>query len=100
MKTALFVLLLLWGIPSTYFRSKFRKLVYQTEDWKINLRPLFKKELQALFGNLFPEDKAYLKLRFSIQALFVDLSPAVFGLQNDLIFSCIIFPFKMREKTF
>ncbi|MDG1053550.1 MAG: hypothetical protein P8O78_02845 [Flavobacteriaceae bacterium] len=64
MKTALFVLLLLWGIPSTYFRSKFRKLVYQTEDWKINLRPLFKKELLALFGNLFPDDKAYLKLRF------------------------------------
>ncbi len=63
MKTALFVLLLLWGIPSTYFRSKFRKLVYQTEDWTINIKPLFRKELQGLFGNLFPDDKDYLKLR-------------------------------------
>ena len=63
MKTVVLGLLLLWGIPSTYFRSKFRKLVYQTEDWKINIKPLFKKELQALFGNLFPDYEAYLKLR-------------------------------------
>ena len=63
MKTVVLALLLLWGIPSTYFRSKFRKLVYQTDDWKINIKPLFKKELQALFGNLFPDDEAYLKLR-------------------------------------
>ena len=63
MKTVALVLLLLWGIPSTYFRSKFRKLVYQTDDWKINIKPLFKRELQALFGNLFPNDKAYLRLR-------------------------------------
>ncbi|MCH1417071.1 MAG: hypothetical protein L7U68_00815 [Flavobacteriaceae bacterium] len=63
MKTVVLGLLLLWGIPSNYFRSKFRKLVYQTDDWKINIKPLFKKELQALFGNLFPDDEAYLKLR-------------------------------------
>lgn len=63
MKTVFFVLLLVWGIPSTYFRSKFRKLVYQTEDWKINIKPLFKKELVGLFSNLYPEDPDYLKLR-------------------------------------
>ena len=62
-KTVFFVLLLLWGIPSTYFRSKFRKLVYQTEDWKINIQPLFKRELVGLFSNLYPEDPVYLKLR-------------------------------------
>ena len=62
-KTVFFVLLLLWGIPSTYFRSKFRKLVYQTEDWKINIQPLFKRELMGLFSNLYPEDPVYLKLR-------------------------------------
>lgn len=62
-KTVFFVLLLLWGFPSTYFRSKFRKLVYQTEDWKINIQPLFKRELLGLFSNLYPEDPAYLKLR-------------------------------------
>ena len=62
-KTVFFVLLLLWGIPSTYFRSKFRKLVYQTEDWKINIQPFFKRELVGLFSNLYPEDPVYLKLR-------------------------------------
>ena len=62
MKTVVLGLLLLWEY-STYFRSKFRKLVYQTDDWKINIKSLFKKELQALFGNLFPDDEAYLKLR-------------------------------------
>ena len=62
-KIIFFMLLLLWGIPSTYFRSKFRKLVYQTEDWKINIQPLFKRELVGLFSNLYPEDPVYRKLR-------------------------------------
>ena len=54
---------MLWGIPSTYFRSKFRKIVYQTDDWKINIKPLFKKELVGLFSNIFPENKEYIKTR-------------------------------------
>ena len=58
-----FILLLLWGIPSTFFRSKFRKIVYQTEYWKINIKPVFIKELKALFFNIFPEDDAYIKVR-------------------------------------
>ena len=41
----IFILLIIWGIPSTFFRSKFRKIVYQTDDWKINIKPLFIKEL-------------------------------------------------------
>ena len=32
------IVLLVWGIPSTYFRSKFRKIVYKTDDWKITLK--------------------------------------------------------------
>lgn len=62
-KTVLLLVLLVWGIPSTYFRSKFRKIVYETEDWKINIKPLFIKEIKGLFMNLFPEDKNYLKTR-------------------------------------
>lgn len=62
-KTILLLALLVWGIPSTYFRSKFRKIVYETEDWKINIKPLFIKEIKGLFMNLFPEDKNYLKTR-------------------------------------
>jgi len=53
----------MWGIPSTYFRSKFRKIVYQTDDWKINIRPLFKKEIIGLFSNMYPENQDYLKTR-------------------------------------
>jgi len=63
MKDVLLIILILWGIPSTYFRSKFRKIVYQTNDWKINIKPLFKKELEGLFSNIFPENKEYIKIR-------------------------------------
>jgi len=62
-KNILLVLLILWGIPSTYFRSKFRKIVYQTNDWKINIKPLFKKEIMGLFLNLYPDNKEYIRVR-------------------------------------
>ena len=58
-----FILLVVWGIPSTFFRSKFRKIVYQTDDWKINIKPLFFKELKALFFNIFPGNNDYIKVR-------------------------------------
>lgn len=57
------ILFIVWGLPMGYYRSKFRKIVYQTDDWKINIKPLFKKELQALFGNMFPNNEDYLKFR-------------------------------------
>ena len=63
MKTILFIILIIWGIPSTFFRSKFRKIVYQTNDWKINIKPLFKKEIVGLLFNLCPENKEYIKTR-------------------------------------
>jgi peroxiredoxin Q/BCP len=59
----LLTLLIIWGIPSTYFRSKFRKIVYQTDDWKINIKLLFKKEIVGLFTNMYPENQDYLKTR-------------------------------------
>lgn len=58
-----FILFLVWGLPLGYYRSKFRKMVYQTNSWVINIKPLFWKELKALFGNLYPENGAYKKLR-------------------------------------
>lgn len=57
------ILFVAWGIPLGYYRSKFRKLVYQTDSWVINIKPLFWKELKGLFGNLYPENKKYLKFR-------------------------------------
>ena len=62
-KQLIFIVLIIWGIPSTYFRSKFRKIVYQTDDWKINIQLLFKKEILGLFSNLYPDNKDYLKTR-------------------------------------
>jgi len=67
----LLIILILWGIPSTYFRSKFRKIVYKTEDWKINIMPLFKKEIKGLFLNMYPEDKNYIKVRNSYRLYLV-----------------------------
>ena len=62
-KLLIFLILIIWGIPSTYFRSKFRKIVYQTDDWKINIKPLFKKEIVGLFTNMYPDNTNYLKTR-------------------------------------
>ena len=59
----IFIALIVWGIPSTFFRSKFRKIVYKTDDWKINIKPIFIKELKALFFNIFPENDEYIKVR-------------------------------------
>lgn len=57
------ILFIAWGLPLTFYRSKFRKIVYQTDSWTINIKPYFWKELKALFGNMYPENRNYLKLR-------------------------------------
>jgi len=62
-KTFLLILIFIWGIPSTFFRSKFRKIVYQTDDWTINIKPLFLTEIVALFKNIYPNNANYIKVR-------------------------------------
>jgi len=57
------ILFVAWGLPLTFYRSKFRKIVYQTDSWTINIKPYFWKELKALFGNIYPDDSNYLKRR-------------------------------------
>ena len=54
LKTIILIILFVWGAPSTYFRSKFRKIVYKTDDWKINIKPLFIKEIKGLIFNIYP----------------------------------------------
>lgn len=63
LKNIWLILFVIWGLPLTYYRSKFRKLVYQTDSWVINIKPFFWKELKALFGSIYPESKGYIKLR-------------------------------------
>jgi len=57
------ILFILWGLPLTLYRSKFRKIVYQTNDWTINIKPLFMKEIKALFSNIYPENQNYIRTR-------------------------------------
>ena len=71
MKTALLILLVVWGIPSTFFRSRFRKIVYRTDDWKINIKPLFIKEIRGILSNIYPENKEYLRARNNYRAYLV-----------------------------
>ncbi|MCE1200196.1 MAG: hypothetical protein LWW85_14605, partial [Marinilabiliales bacterium] len=62
-QTILFLLFLIWSIPLFRYRSRFRKIVYQTNSWLINVKPLFIKEVKALFGNLYPGNREYLRFR-------------------------------------
>ena len=71
MKTALLILLVVWGIPSTFFRSRFRKIVYQTDDWKINIKPLFIKEIRGILSNIYPENKEYIRARNNYRAYLI-----------------------------
>jgi len=57
------ILFILWSLPLMNYRSKFRKMVYRTDSWTINFKPRFGKELKAIFGNIYPYDKSYLKMR-------------------------------------
>lgn len=57
------ILFFVWGIPLTFYRSKFRKMIYQTESWLINIKPVFWKELKGLFGNIYPNNKKYKRFR-------------------------------------
>jgi len=59
----LIIILFLWGIPSTFFRNNFRKIIYKTNDLKINIKPVFLKELKGLFFNIYPDNSLYIKQR-------------------------------------
>jgi len=57
------IFVLVWSLPLVLYRSKFRKVVYRTESWTINVKPVFLKEIKALLGNIYPYDKEYIRKR-------------------------------------
>jgi len=57
------ILFIAWGLPLTIYRSRFRKIVYQTDNWIINIKPVFLKEIKALVGNIYPDNIYYIKSR-------------------------------------
>lgn len=62
-KNIWFILFVVWGLPLSYYRSKFRKIIYQTDNWIINIKPIFWKEIRGLFGNIYPNNKEYKRFR-------------------------------------
>lgn len=58
-----FILFFIWGLPLTYYRSKFRKIVYKTDSWTINIKPVFMKEIRALMKKIYPKNRNYLRFR-------------------------------------
>jgi len=48
--TIILIAFIVWSFPLSYFRSRFRKMVYRTESWWIIIKPVFFKEIQVLFG--------------------------------------------------
>ena len=84
-----FILFIMWGLPLTLYRSKFRKIVYQTDKWTINIKPYFMRELKALFGNMYPDNLNYLKFRnfyrfYLIIYLLLFTSYLTFGQKNNM----------------
>lgn len=41
---------IIWSFPLSIFRSRFRKMVYETDSWWINVKPVFWKEMKVLVG--------------------------------------------------
>jgi peroxiredoxin Q/BCP len=57
------IIFVIWGLPLTYYRSRFRKMVYETDHWLINIQPKFIKEVKALFGYHKVDDNNFVKQR-------------------------------------
>jgi peroxiredoxin Q/BCP len=57
------ILFLAWGMPLGVFRSRFRKMVYETDDWTINIKPYFVKETKALLGMIVLDIHEFKKTR-------------------------------------
>lgn len=50
LKLLAFLAFSVWSFPVWKYRSDFRKMVYQTTDWKINIQPYFWWEIKVLMG--------------------------------------------------
>jgi thioredoxin-dependent peroxiredoxin len=82
------ILFIAWGLPLTFYRSRFRKIVYRTDSWTINIKPYFMRELKALFGNMYPDNNNYLKFRnfyrfYLVIYLLLFTSYLTFGQKNN-----------------
>ena len=83
LKLLAFLAFTVWSFPVWKYRSDFRKMVYGTSDWKINVLPYFWLETKVLLGidkRTKPEEKRvisfyrrYLIVYFLLLALIIFL---------------------------
>ncbi len=57
------ILFLALGLPLLTYRSKFRKIVYRTDSWIINIKPVFTDELRVIIGSHCVDHPKYKKFR-------------------------------------
>lgn len=76
------VAFIIWSFPLGLFRSRFRKMVYQTDSFWINIKPVFWEEIKVLFGVHGRTDSGELRLinyyRFYLLVYFVILFTLVY----------------------
>ena len=72
------ILFTLWGLPLGLYRSRFRKIVYQTDSWLINIKPVFIREMRALLGNIYPDNTAYIRFR-NFYRFYISVYLVLFG---------------------
>ena len=75
------ILFIAWGLPLTMYRSRFRKIVYQTDSWLINIKPFFLKEIKALVGNIYPGNINYIKSR-NFYRMYLSIYVLLFGVYS------------------
>ena len=51
------------GIILILYRSRFRRIIYKTDEKAPVIKSRFPRELHALFGNIYPGNRKYLKFR-------------------------------------
>lgn len=57
------ILFIICGLFLIFYRSHFRRIIYQTDSEAIHIKPYFRKELKALIGNIYPDNLNYRKSR-------------------------------------
>lgn len=57
------ILFIVGALPLLICRSAFRKIVYQVDDWSINLKPIFMREIKGVLGNIYPTSIKYKRSR-------------------------------------
>lgn len=101
------ILFMVCGLFLVFYRSRFRKIIYQADNHAIHTMPYFRKEIKALFGNIYPDNINYLKSRNSYRyylvfCLFLFTSYLTFSQNksmNEIKIGSTIPDFSLRDQN-